>query len=117
MKMKPNILMDRHELGHLPGQGTFAKVYQARSRKTDEIIAIKAMYKGKILTIEMMEQIKREISIMSLVWHPNIVRLYEVMATKSNIYIIMEYVKGGQLFERVVDKGKLKEEEARKYFQ
>ena len=39
------------------------------------------------------------------------------MVTKSKIYIVMEYVKGGQLFDRVVNKGKLKEEEARKYFQ
>jgi len=65
----------------------------------------------------MIEQIKREVSVMRLVRHPNIVRLYEVMASKTKIYFVMEYVKGGELFNRVADKGKLKEEEARKYFQ
>jgi 5'-AMP-activated protein kinase catalytic alpha subunit len=117
MKMKPNILMERYELGRLLGQGTFAKVYHARNFKTGESVAIKAMDKEKICKVEMMEQIKREIWVMRLVRHPNIVGLYEVMATKSKIYIVMEYVKGGELFDRVVDKGRLKEEEARKYFQ
>jgi len=115
--MKPNILMGRYELGRLLGQGTFAKVYHARNLKTGESVAIKAMDKEKILKVGMIEPIKREISVMRLVCHPNIVRLYEVMASKTKIYIVMEYVKGGELFDRVAKKGKLKEEEARKYFQ
>jgi len=116
MEMKPNILMGRYELGRLLGQGTFAKVYYAKTLKTGESVAIKVMDKEKILKVGMIEQIKREISVMRLVRHPNIVRLYEVMASKSKIYFVMEYVKGGELFNKVA-KGKLKEEEARKYFQ
>jgi len=115
--MKPNILMDRYELGRLLGQGSFAKVYHARNLETSENVAIKAMEKQKIFEVGMIKQIKREISVMRLVRHPYIVRLYEVMASKSKIYIVMEYVKGGELFKRVAKKGKLKEEEARKYFQ
>jgi len=114
--MKPNILMGRYELGRLLGQGTFAKVYYAKTLKTGESVAIKVMDKEKILKVGMIEQIKREISVMRLVRHPNIVRLYEVMASKSKIYFVMEYVKGGELFNKVA-KGRLKEEEARKYFQ
>jgi len=53
---------------------------------------------------------------MRLVRHPNVVQLYEVMASKTKIYFSMEYVKGGELFDMVV-KGKLKEDMARKYFQ
>jgi len=116
MEMKPNILMGRYELGRLLGQGTFAKVYYAKTLKTGESVAIKVMDKEKILKVGMIEQIKREISVMRLVRHPNIVRLYEVMASKSKIYFVMEYVKGGELFNKVA-KGRLKEEEARKYFQ
>lgn len=48
--------------------------------------------------------------------HPNIVQLFEVMATKAKIYFVMEYVRGGELFNKVA-KGRLKEEVARKYFQ
>jgi 5'-AMP-activated protein kinase catalytic alpha subunit len=117
MEREPNILMGRYELGRLLGIGMFAKVYNARSLTTGESVAIKAMDKQKILKVGMTKQIKREISVMRLVRHPNIVRLYEVMATKSKIYIVMEYVKGGELFNRVAQKKKLKEEEARKYFQ
>ncbi|XAR68731.1 Non-specific serine/threonine protein kinase [Bertholletia excelsa] len=64
----------------------------------------------------MVEQIKREISVMKLVRHPHIVQLYEVMASKTKIYFVMEYVKGGELFHKVA-KGRLKEDVARKYFQ
>ncbi|KAK4388959.1 CBL-interacting serine/threonine-protein kinase [Sesamum angolense] len=64
----------------------------------------------------MMEQILREISVMRLVRHPNIVELKEVMATKSKIFFVMEYVRGGELFAKV-ERGRLKEDAARKYFQ
>nr|ABK25045.1 unknown [Picea sitchensis] len=117
MNIAPNILMGRYEVGRLLGQGSFAKVYLARNLETGQSVAIKAMNIEKILKGGMIEQIKREISIMRLVQHPNIVLLYEVMASKTKIYFVMEYVKGGELFNRVVEKGRLKEEEARKYFQ
>ncbi|CAN0838420.1 CBL-interacting serine/threonine-protein kinase 6 [Linum grandiflorum] len=64
----------------------------------------------------MMEQIQREISVMKMVKHPNIVELHEVMASKSKIYIAMELVRGGELFNKVA-KGRLKEDVARVYFQ
>ncbi|KAH7298807.1 hypothetical protein KP509_25G059800 [Ceratopteris richardii] len=62
-------------------------------------------------------QIKREISTMKLVKHPNIVELHEVMASKARIYFVLEYVTGGELFNKIAREKKLKEDEARKYFQ
>jgi len=111
-----NILMQRYEVGKLLGQGTFAKVYHARNIETSQSVAIKVIDKDKIFKVGLMEQIKREISVMKLVRHPNIVQLYEVMATKSKIYFVLEYVKGGELFNKIA-KGKLREDAARKYFQ
>lgn len=116
MEIKPNVLLGKFELGKLLGQGTFAKVYHARNVNTGESVAIKVMDKAKIMKVGMMEQIKREISVMRLVRHPNIVELYEVMASKTKIYFVMEYVRGGELFNKVA-KGRLKEDAARKYFQ
>ncbi|KAJ0087771.1 hypothetical protein Patl1_31508 [Pistacia atlantica] len=116
MENKGSILMQRYELGKLLGQGTFAKVHHARNLKTGMSVAIKIIDKGKVLKVGMMNQIKREISVMRLVKHPNVVELYEVMASKTKIYFVMEYVKGGELFNKVA-KGKLKEDVARKYFQ
>lgn len=111
-----NILMQKYEVGKLLGQGTFAKVYHARNIETSQSVAIKVINKDKIFKVGLMEQIKREISVMKLVRHPNIVQLYEVMATKSKIYFVLEYVKGGELFNKIA-KGKLREDASRKYFQ
>ncbi|ONK61798.1 uncharacterized protein A4U43_C08F33690 [Asparagus officinalis] len=116
MDDKAHILMQRYEVGRLLGQGTFGKVYHARNMKTSQSVAIKMIDKEKVLRVGLIDQIKREISVMRLVKHPNIIQLYEVMATKAKIYFVMEYVKGGELFNKV-SKGRLKEEVARKYFQ
>ncbi|KAJ6823206.1 CBL-interacting protein kinase 2-like [Iris pallida] len=115
-EMKGSILMRRYELGRLLGQGTFAKVYYGRNLKTSQSVAIKVIDKEKVLKVGLIDQIKREISVMRLVQHPHVVQLYEVMASKTKIYFVLEYIKGGELFNKVA-KGKLKEELARKYFQ
>ena len=49
--------------------------------------------------------------------HPHIIRLYEVVETNSDIYVVMEYVNSGELFDYIVEKGRLHEEEARMFFQ
>lgn len=116
MEKKGTVLMLRYEVGKLLGQGTFAKVYHARNLKTADSVAIKVIDKESILKVGMNEQIKREISVMRLLRHPNIVELHEVMATKSKIYFVMEHVKGGELFNKV-STGKVREDVARKYFQ
>ncbi|KAG0477032.1 hypothetical protein HPP92_013873 [Vanilla planifolia] len=115
-EQKGCILLHRYELGRLLGQGTFAKVYHARNIKTSQSVAIKIIDKEKVLKVGLIDQIKREISVMRLVRHPNIVQLYEVMASKTKIYFVLEYVKGGELFSKV-SKGRLKEDVARRYFQ
>ncbi|XP_022764842.1 CBL-interacting protein kinase 2-like [Durio zibethinus] len=116
MENKGKVLMQKYEFGRLLGQGNFAKVYYARNIETNQSVAIKVIDKEKVLNVGMIDQTKREISVMSLVKHPNILELYEVMASKSKIYFVMEYAKGGELFNRV-SKGKLREDMARKYFQ
>ncbi|XP_028801249.1 CBL-interacting protein kinase 24 isoform X3 [Neltuma alba] len=65
----------------------------------------------------MLLQIKREISIMKIVRHPNIVRLHEVLASQTKIYIILEFVMGGELYDKIVQQVKLSENESRRYFQ
>ncbi|WOH11945.1 hypothetical protein DCAR_0831441 [Daucus carota subsp. sativus] len=115
-KQGEDLLLGRYEIGKLLGHGSFAKVYHARNIKTNESVAIKVIDKEKILKGGLIAHIKREISILRRVRHPNIVQLFEVMATKSKIFFIMEYVRGGELFNKVA-KGRLKEDVARKYFQ
>lgn len=111
-----NIIFGKYEMGRLLGQGTFAKVYYGKNMVTDENVAIKVISKEQVKKAGMSEPIEREISVMRLIRHPNVVDLKEVLATKGKIYFIMEYVKGGELFAKV-SKGRLKEQYARKYFQ
>ena len=112
----PALLHGKYELGRMLGHGTFAKVYHARNLQTGKSVAMKVVGKEKVIKIGMREQIKREISVMKMVKHPNIVELHEVMASKYNIYLAMELVRGGELFSKIA-KGRLKEDLARVYFQ
>ncbi|CAI8611790.1 unnamed protein product [Vicia faba] len=113
---KRTILFNKYEIGKTLGQGNFAKVYHAKNVSTNESVAIKVIKKEKLKKERLMKQIKREVSVMSLVRHPHIVELKEVMANKAKVFMVVEYVKGGELFAKVA-KGKMKEEIARKYFQ
>ncbi|XP_052184901.1 CBL-interacting serine/threonine-protein kinase 11 [Diospyros lotus] len=109
-------LFGKYELGKLLGCGAFAKVYHARDIATGQSVAIKVINKSKIMGSALMSNVKREISIMRRLRHPNIVKLYEVLATKTKIYFVMEFVKCGELFAKVA-KGRLTEDLSRKYFQ
>ncbi|CAI9101087.1 OLC1v1038333C1 [Oldenlandia corymbosa var. corymbosa] len=107
----------RYELGKTLGEGSFAKVKFARNIQTGDSFAIKIIDRDRVLRHKMVEQIKREISTMKLIKHPNVLKLIEVLASKTKIYIVLEYVDGGELFDKIAKYGRLKEDEARRYFQ
>nr|QSH71643.1 CBL-interacting protein kinase [Hedychium coronarium] len=107
----------KYELGRTLGEGSFAKVKYARNVQTGDSVAIKILDKHHVLRHKMVEQIKREISTMKLIKHPNVVQIHEVIASKTKIYIVLELVDGGELFDKIANHGKLKEDEARRYFQ
>ncbi|KAK8480003.1 hypothetical protein V6N13_040058 [Hibiscus sabdariffa] len=107
----------KYEIGRTIGEGTFAKVKFAQNTETGESVAMKVLDRITIIKHKMVDQIKREISIMKLVRHPYVVRLHEVIASRTKIYIILEYITGGELFDKIVHNGRLSESEARRYFQ
>lgn len=109
-------LFGKYELGKMLGCGAFAKVYHARDVRTGQSVAIKVVSRKKVLRGDLAEHVKREISIMSRLGHKHIVRLFEVMATKTKIYYVIEYAKGGELFAKV-SKGRFSEDLSRRYFQ
>ncbi|XP_023007173.1 CBL-interacting serine/threonine-protein kinase 11 [Cucurbita maxima] len=111
-----NALFGKYELGKLLGCGAFAKVYHARDLRSGQSVAVKVINKKKIYGTTLMSNIKREIAIMRRLRHPHIVKLHEVLATKSKIYFVMEFVKGGELFAKVA-KGRFSEDLSRKFFQ
>jgi len=61
--------------------------------------------------------VKRDLKILRLLMHPHIIRLYEVIDTPSDIYVVMEYCKKGELFDYIIEKGRLHEQEACRFFQ
>ncbi|KAL9230303.1 hypothetical protein vseg_005675 [Gypsophila vaccaria] len=115
--MEGKVLFGKYELGKLLGEGNFGKVYKSTNISTGEIVAIKLINKEQVKKQGMKEQVKREISVMSLVKHPYIVELKEVMATKTFVYLVMEYVGGGDLYTKILLEGKLNDILARKLFQ
>ncbi|KNC54315.1 uncharacterized protein AMSG_12341 [Thecamonas trahens ATCC 50062] len=84
---------------------------------TGHRVAVKIMNRDKIKALDMNKKVKREIDVLKLLRHPHIIRLYEVIYTATDIFMIMEYVPGGELFEYIVKNGRLPEGEARRFFQ
>ncbi|URE26470.1 NAF domain [Musa troglodytarum] len=107
----------KYHLKRTIGEGTFAKVKLGVDAETNANVAVKIIDKAMVVQNKLMYQVKREISAMKLLNHPNIVKIYEVIATKTKIYLVMEYVAGGQLSDKLEYLKRLDEREARKYFQ
>src|SRR4051812_40243169 len=99
----------KYELGRTLGQGTFGKVKYAVDTETHRQVAIKMMDKAKIRASNMGDQIKKEISIMKMIKHESVIQLIEVLASPTTIYIVLELVTGGELFDKIVEQGKLDE--------
>lgn len=97
------IILNKYQLGHLLGCGSFAKVYHARRLDDCMNFAIKIIDKKTSTMNDNMERlIMREVSAMHrLNNHPNIIKLIEVMATKSKIYLVMELAPGDDLLSKL----------------
>ncbi|KAJ4912262.1 CBL-interacting serine/threonine-protein kinase 4 [Raphanus sativus] len=112
------ILLGKYELGRLLGSGSFAKVHVARSLQTDQLVAVKIIDKKRTANAGMEPRILREIEAMRrLQHHPNVLKIHEVMATKTKIYLVMELAAGGEIYTKIRGSGRLDEPEARRYFQ
>ncbi|RNF00472.1 putative protein kinase [Trypanosoma conorhini] len=102
-----------YAVGETIGKGSFGKVKKGRHLPTGETVAIKILNRNKLKSAKMDQKIYREINILKLFSHPNICRLYEVISTPTDIFLIMEYVEGGELYSYIVKKDVLKEDESR----
>ncbi|KAI4317927.1 hypothetical protein L6164_025753 [Bauhinia variegata] len=110
-------VLGKYQLIRLLGRGSFAKVYQGKSLIDNSTVAVKIIDKAKT-DAAMEPRIVREIDAMRrLQHHPNIIKIHEVLATKSKIYLIVEFAAGGELFAKISRKGRLTEPVARRYFQ
>lgn len=97
------------------GKGNFAKVKLALHIATDTEVAIKIINKTA-MSGALLKRLKREISIMKLTNHPNIVKLLEIIENEDVLCLVMEYASGGEIFDYLVANGKMREKEARAKF-
>lgn len=74
---------------------------------TNQKVAVKILNKRRIKTLGMFDKIKREIKILKLFNHPHIIKLYEFIDTPSDIFVILEYASGGELFDFISRKEKV----------
>uniref|UniRef100_W5KAY2 non-specific serine/threonine protein kinase n=1 Tax=Astyanax mexicanus TaxID=7994 RepID=W5KAY2_ASTMX len=103
------------------GKGNFAKVKLARHILTGREMDVTmdhlcSCFKMLLFFLCFSQQLFREVRIMKILNHPNIVKLFEVIETDKTLYLIMEYASGGEVFDYLVAHGRMKEKEARAKF-
>ncbi|XP_049582631.1 serine/threonine-protein kinase DCLK1b [Syngnathus scovelli] len=106
----PASIAERYKVGRTLGSGNFAVVRECVERATGREYALKIISKEKCRGKEHM--IQSEVSILRRVKHPNIVLLIEEMDTGNEIYLVMELVKGGDLFDAITSSNKYTERDA-----
>ena len=98
------------------GKGTFSIVKLGEHKKTKEKVAIKIMQKNKILSKDDLIRIEREIEILKRLNHPNVIKIHKIYDDEKKFYIIMEFCENGELFNRIVEKRYLTENEASLFY-
>uniref|UniRef100_A0A2M4A8R7 non-specific serine/threonine protein kinase n=1 Tax=Anopheles triannulatus TaxID=58253 RepID=A0A2M4A8R7_9DIPT len=114
---QPLVKIGHYILGATLGTGSFGKVKIGEHQVTKHKVAVKILNRQKIKSLDVVGKIRREIQNLKLFRHPHIIKLYQVISTPTDIFMIMEYVSGGELFDYIVNNGKLQESEARRFFQ
>ncbi|XP_068526761.1 serine/threonine-protein kinase DCLK3 isoform X1 [Anas acuta] len=101
---------NHYEIGRTIGDGNFAVVKECRHCNSNQIYAMKIVDKSKLKGKE--DMMESEILIIRSLSHPNIVSLIEVYETEAEIYLILEYVPGGDLFDAIIESVKFTEHDA-----
>ena len=109
-------LLSNYKIKKILGKGTFSTVKLATDIQTGEKIAIKILEKNKIRCNRDFKRIEREISMVKNINHVNIAHVFDIKEDKDRYYIMMEYCEKGELFNLILDKHKLSEEEASYFY-
>mmetsp|Transcript_50584 Transcript_50584/g.158033 ORF Transcript_50584/g.158033 Transcript_50584/m.158033 type:complete len:630 (-) Transcript_50584:87-1976(-) len=101
---------DYYEVLEVLGSGVHAVVKKARNKQTKELVAVKCVDKANMRR----RQLAREIEILTTVSHPNVISLKDVFEDEKSVYLVLELVQGGELFDRIVNDGAFSEKDAAK---
>ena len=110
--------LGRLECGDVLGTGTFGKVVAAADVVTHERFALKIMEKRLLQQHGMAERASSEVAALQLIRHRNVIGLFEVLATSTHLYLVLELTDGGTLLDHIQesDEGRLDEQTARAFF-
>lgn len=104
--------VDTHyKLGRLLGEGAFAQVRLAADRETGEHVAVKIIKKSEFAPQEM-EYIRREVQVCRHVFHPNVIETRDIFDTSAELFIVLELLSGGELFDQIAEAGSFTEKQA-----
>ncbi|XP_063283715.1 5'-AMP-activated protein kinase catalytic subunit alpha-2 [Pelobates fuscus] len=116
-KHEGRVKIGHYLLGDTLGVGTFGKVKMGEHQLTGHKVAVKILNRQKIRNLDVVGKIKREIQNLKLFRHPHIIKLYQVISTPTDFFMVMEYVSAGELFDYICKHGRVEESEARRLFQ
>jgi calcium-dependent protein kinase len=102
-------LEDEYEIGYQLGSGSYGIVKTCLHKTTGQERAVKIIEKSKVKN---MAQFRTEVKILQTLDHPNVVKMFEFFEDDINIYLILEKLDGGELFDRVIEKEFFSEKEA-----
>ena len=108
--MMGSCIHSKYEIGETLGTGAFSEVKVGICRLSGKKFAIKIVDKSKCKGKE--DMVETEVSILNLVKHENIVELYEIFQIDNKIYMVLELVPGGELFDEITKRGSFPEEDA-----
>ena len=115
--MAPTHRVGKYILKKKIGEGAFAEVRLAVHEETGEEYAVKVFDRTSFPPDRFERDVRREIRIMQCLNHPNIVAVYAVLVTDRNLYLVMELVRGGELYDHIVTQHRIDENTSRRYFQ
>lgn len=115
--MAPAIKVGDYILKKKIGEGAFAEVRLATHAETGEEFAVKVFDRAALPRSDLEKDVRKEIKIMQYLRHPSIVSIHAALVTETKMYLVMELVRGGELYDEIVSKKRVDEKTSRHYFQ
>ena len=103
------VLVNRYRLLSVLGKGGQATVFHGEDLSLKVGRAIKLLHPEQLFQTEARKRFELEAQTMAKIEHPNIVRLFDIVATEEHLFIVMEYVAGGNLWQWIKSNGKMPE--------
>lgn len=113
-----NEVLEKYDLGKQLGSGAFAVVKHVTEKSTGEVYAMKVVNKEKMASVESTRDdvLTSEVDLLNKLDHPNILKIHEVIDTKTKMFIFLELVRDGDLYDKLKREGRISEDDAREIF-